>query len=135
MVDISVKKSTVCIVACLSAILTTTPCLADIMYISKSGTLMIRYGNVCSTIKPSGFYHFGKISGNLTALSCENLGGDSSEAKFTDISGDERCYGRMRQIWGRRTSTIWIIEGAVPGYYCSQSGKKFKIEMDDGKQI
>lgn len=135
MTNISVRKSTACIVVFLSAILTTSPCLAETIYRSMSGTLMVRYGNKCSTVKPSGFYRFGSISGNLIALSCENLGGDGAEHKFIDTSGDERCYGLMQQVWGRRTFTIWIIEGAVSGYRCLQSGKKFRVEMDDGKQI
>jgi hypothetical protein len=124
MTNISVRKSTACIVVFLSAILTTSPCLADTIYSSKSGTLMVRYGNKCSTVKPSGFYRFGSISGNLIALSCENLGGDGAEHN-----------GLMQQVWGRRTFTTWIIEGAVSGYRCLQSGKKFRVEMDDGKQI
>jgi len=137
MTNISIRKSTAFAVVLLSVILTTSPSLADTIYRSKSGTLTVRYGNKCSTVKPSGFYRFGSISGNLIALSCENIGGDWAEHKFIDTSGDERCYGLMQQSWGWATKTLttWIIKGAVSGYRCSQSGKKFEVEMDIGKQI
>jgi len=43
----------------------------------------------------------------------------------------------MQQSWGWATKTLttWIIKRAVSGYRCSQSGKKFEVEMDIGKQI
>jgi hypothetical protein len=133
---ISVKNLTTCVIIYFSSILTATPCLADRIYTSRSGTLTVQYENACSTVRPSGSYRFGNISGTLTALSCKNVGGDFAEHKFIDISGDQRCYDRMNQSWGGRYPvTVWEVKGAVSGYQCSQIGEKFKIEMDNGKQL
>jgi hypothetical protein len=41
----------------------------------------------------------------------------------------------MRHAWSSKVFTIWTIEGAIPGYPCSQAGKTFTIEMDNGKRI
>jgi len=76
MTNISARKSTALVIVFLSAILATGPCFADMIYRSKSGNRTVRYDNKCSTVRPSGFYRLGSISGNLIALSCENLGGD-----------------------------------------------------------
>jgi hypothetical protein len=52
-----------------------------------------------------------------------------------DVSGKERCYGQMRQVWFHKVLRIWKIEGVVSGYPCSQAGKTFTVEMDSGKPI
>jgi hypothetical protein len=123
-------------ITCLSAILVSSPSFADTRYISKDGNLVVQYGNKCSTVKPSGFYRVRNgVTGNLIALDCSGIGGDVADHKFIDVSGKERCYGQMRQVWSRKVFTIWKIEGAVSGYPCLQTGKQFEVEMDTGKQI
>jgi hypothetical protein len=119
-----------------SVLLTATPSLAGSQYTSKDGNLTVQYGNKCSTTKPTGTYRVRNgVTGNLTALDCSGIGGDISDHKFVDVSGKERCYGQMRQVWSQKVLTIWKIEGAVSGYVCSQVGKTFTVEMDSGKQI
>jgi hypothetical protein len=54
--------------------------------------------------------------------------------RFHDTSGRDRCVGRMhlfvddsgKQFNSRAT---WIIDGAVPGYSCSTTGKTFELRM------
>jgi hypothetical protein len=117
-------------------LLPSLPSLAGTQYTSKDGTLTVQYGNKCSTTKPTGTYRVRNgASGNLTALDCSGIGGDIADHKFVDVSGKERCYGQMRQVWSQKVVTIWKIEGAVSGYACSQAGKTFTVEMDSGKQI
>lgn len=117
-------------------IISAAPVLAGTRYISEDGSLIVEYGSACSTVNPSGAYQVQNgVSGDLIATTCEGMGGDISEHRFTDTSGRERCYGRMRQYWGARIRTVWQIEGAVSGYSCSQTGKQFEIEMDSGQQI
>jgi hypothetical protein len=119
-----------------SVLLAATPSFAGTQYISKDGTLTVQYGNKCSTTKPTGTYRVRNgVTGNLTALDCSGIGGDIADHKFVDVSGKERCYGQMRQVWSQKVLTIWKIEGAVSGYACSQAGKTFTVEMDSGKQI
>jgi hypothetical protein len=114
----------------------TTPALAGTRYVSLDGNLTVEYSNACSTTTPSGSYRVRNgVSGDLVATTCEGIGGDVGISRFTDTSGDERCYGRMTQSWGRRVMTVWQVEGAVSGYSCSQTGKRFEVEMDDGQQI
>jgi hypothetical protein len=131
------SKTTIASLALFSAIvLPALPSLAGTQYTSKDGTLTVQYGNQCSTTKPTGTYRVRNgVTGNLTALDCSGIGGDISDHKFVDVSGKERCYGQMRQVWSEKVLTIWKIEGAVSGYSCSQSGKTFTVEMDSGKQI
>jgi hypothetical protein len=112
------------------------PALAGTRYVSRDGNLTIEYSNACSTTSPSGSYRVqGGVTGDLVATTCERLGGDVSVSQFTDTSGNERCYGKMTQTWGRVVMTVWQVEGAVSGYSCSQTGKKFEVEMNDGQQI
>jgi hypothetical protein len=119
-----------------SSVLTATPSLAGSQYTSKDGNLTVQYGNKCSTTKPSATYRVRNgVTGNLTPLDCSGADGDVADYKFEDISGKERCYGQMRHAWSRKVFTIWTIEGAIPGYLCSQAGKTFTIEMDNGKRI
>jgi len=101
------RKLTFGVAACLSVLLVSSPSFADTRYISKDGNLVIQYGNKCSTVKPSGFYRVRNgVTGNLTALDCSGVGGDVADHKFIDISGKERCYGQMRQVWSRKVFTI-----------------------------
>ena len=119
-----------------SVLLVANSSLADTKYTSKDSSLVVQYGNKCSTVKPSGFYRVNNgVTGNLIALDCSGVGGDVADHEFIDTSGKERCYGQMRQVWSRKVLTIWKIEGAVSGYACSQAGKTFEIEMNSGKQI
>lgn len=123
-------------VATIAATMIATPGLAGSRYVSRDGNLTIEFGNSCSTTSPSGSYRVqGGVSGDLVATTCERLGGDVSVSRFTDTSGNERCYGQMTQSWGSRVMTIWQVEGAVSGYTCSQVGKKFEIEMNSGEQF
>ncbi len=136
MISLGMKRLAVGGAILASIVFAISPSLADTRYTSKSGNLIVQYGKKCSTVKPSGFYRVGNaVTGNLTPLDCSVIGGDIAEHKFIDMSGKERCYGQMRQVWSRKIVTIWKIEGAVSGYPCTQVGKTFTIEMDGGKQI
>ena len=129
------KRLTIGMIACVLLLLISMPSFAGMKYTSKGGRLVIQYGNSCSTVKPSGSYRFNNgTAGVLTALDCKNTGGDISSHKFADTAGKERCYGRMTQYWGRKIVTVWDVEGAVTGYQCSVTGKKFEVEMDSGRQ-
>jgi hypothetical protein len=128
-------KSIIGVITCSLPILVTNPSFANTKYTSKDGNLVVQYGNKCSTVKPSGFYRVRNgVTGNLTALDCSGIGGDVADHKFVDMSGKERCYGQMRQVWSRKVFTIWKVEGAVLGYFCSQTGKQFEVEMNTGKK-
>jgi hypothetical protein len=136
MIGLIVKRLIIGVTVASSVLLIATPSFADTKYTSKDGNLVVQYGKKCSTVKPSGFYRVRNgATGNLIALDCESVGGDIANHKFVDVSGKERCYGQMRQIWSRKVFTVWKIEGAVSGYPCSQVGKTFEVEMDSGKQI
>jgi hypothetical protein len=39
----------------------------------------------------------------------------------------------MTQSWGRGVVTVWVTQGAVSGYPCSQVGKTFEVELNSGK--
>ena len=104
-------------------------------YTSLDGKLNIKFGGTCSTVKPSGSYRFRNgTSGILTAVDCDNIGGDGAFSKFIDTTGKERCQGLMDQYWGSKgTVTVWKATSAVKGYRCSKVGKTIEIRMDDGK--
>lgn len=114
-----------------ATVLISFPALAGLRYVSKTGNLLVQYGDKCSTVNPSGVYKFGNgVTGLLTALDCESTGGDIASHKFIDTAGSERCFGRMTQYWSGKVITVWKIDGTVPGYRCSKAGKTFDFEMD-----
>jgi hypothetical protein len=113
MIGLVVKRLIIGVTVSSSVLLITTPSFADTKYTSKDGNLIVQYGKKCSTTKPSGFYRVRNgATGNLTDLTC-STGGDIAEHKFVDVSGKERCYGQMRQIWSRRVFTVWKIGSAI----------------------
>jgi hypothetical protein len=106
-------------------------------YTSLDGKLNIKFGGTCSTVKPSGSYRFRNgTSGVLTAVDCNNIGGDAAFSKFMDITGKQRCQGRMDQYWGgsKGVVTVWKATSAVKGYRCSKVGQTIEITMDGGKR-
>jgi hypothetical protein len=106
-------------------------------YSSKNGDLLIIVRNKCSISEYSGKYFFKnnvRFSGGLTRTNCsQDINAERIEYKFTDIEGDEFCYGRMIKIEsGQKNVTIWKIEGSVSGHYCSHIGANFEVEMKKG---
>jgi hypothetical protein len=97
----------------------------DWQYVLKSST--------CSTQKPHGRYVVkGGVTGLLYPANCaENIqGGDSASYEFVDVSGKERCIGRMKLFdGGRATKTVWYVDRAVDGFPCSVAGQKFEIDL------
>lgn len=127
------RKGTVSFVISLVVMLVPIAALAGTKYSSKEGSLTVQYDQ-CSTVEPSGSYQLQNgVSGELIALDCSRTGGDVAHHRFQDTTGNERCYGKMTQVWGRKVVTIWEVEGAVEGYSCSQIGEKYEIEMDSGQ--
>jgi hypothetical protein len=106
-------------------------------YTSLDRKLNIKFGGTCSTVKPSGSYRFrNETSGVLTAVDCNNIGGDAAFSKFIDTTGKQRCQGRMNQFWGgsKGIVTVWKATSAVKGYRCSKVGQTIEITMDGGKR-
>jgi hypothetical protein len=121
-----------------SLVVLTSPSLAAerFQYTSLGGKLNIKFSGTCSTIKPSGSYRFRNgTSGVLTAVDCNNIGGDATFSKFMDTTGKQRCQGRMDQYWGgsKGVVTVWKATSAVKGYHCSKIGQTIEITMDGGK--
>jgi len=118
---------------CSSTATVATPSFAGASYRSLSRDLIIDFSSSCSTTTPLSFYRTKSISGRLTDVDCSYRGADSARYKFIDVTGNERCYGRMTIIWGYRRQpkkvSIWEIDGAVSGFKCSASGKKFTVEI------
>jgi hypothetical protein len=104
-------------------------------YTSLDGKLNIKFSGTCSTVKPSGSYRFRNgSSGVLTAVDCNNIGGDAAFSKFSDTTGKQRCQGRMDQYWGNSgVITVWKATSAVKGYRCGKIGQTVEIKMDGGK--
>lgn len=116
-----------------SAIIFATPSFAGTTYRSLSRDLTIDLSRSCSTVTPLSFYRTRNgVSGRLTDLDCSGSG-DVIRFKFIDVTGNERCYGRMTISYGYRrqpkTVSIWEIDGAVSGFKCSVSGKKIEVEI------
>jgi hypothetical protein len=103
-------------------------------YTSLDGRPIVKYGGTCSTVKPSGSYRFRNgSSGVLTAVDCDNIGGDAGFSKFVDTTEKQRCQGRMAHYWGSKIVTEWKVISAVKGYRCSKVGQTIEITMDGGK--
>ncbi|MGG6267546.1 hypothetical protein ACQ4M5_24230 [Leptolyngbya sp. AN10] len=124
--------------ATLTPIVLTTAVPAEATLVSASKHMRIDWQYVlnrstCSTQKPHGRYTVrGGVTGLLYPANCtENLqGGDSASYEFVDVSGKERCIGRMELLdGGRATKTIWYIDRAVDGFPCSVAGQKFEIDL------
>lgn len=122
----TVTVSSICVTLgiCFSA-------LAGWRYTSEDGTLVVEYGDECSTTEPSAFYEFSDgTAGELVAVSCDYIGGDASPHKFIDTAGEERCFGRMTHYDSAESVTVWEVDGTVEGYSCSKASQTFEYVMD-----
>jgi hypothetical protein len=104
--------------------------MAGQVYTSTTGFATITFGDQCSTSRPTARYQFRDgTKGLLTATDCAQEGGDVFTSRFRDTSGTSRCLGSMTMTFGGRSGfkvlTRWGVQGAVPGYSCSQSGKLY----------
>lgn len=82
----------------------------------------------CQLYEKQGTYHVtGRESGVLYNTNCTQRKGEGT-FKFVDVSGSERCLGRMK-IGGFISSegpyTEWKVDGTVPGSRCSVVGQTF----------
>lgn len=119
-----------------STLATVLPAQAELVSASKHMRIDWQYAlnaSTCSTQKAHGRYVVRSgVSGLLYPANCSKnvQGGDGGDYNFVDVSGSERCIGRMSLFdGGRATKTVWHIDQAIEGDRCSAAGQKFEVDL------
>jgi hypothetical protein len=139
-------KSIPAFLAMIASVYLAQTAMAQSLSVSRDGNLTVRWlqdpQQGCKNGRPVGSYAVnGGVIGLLypTAKACQfyntrlgrAYGGDVYPHTFTDVSGSERCTGRMTSTYGGRNGTVfkWTIDRAVPGFRCSTVGERYDVFM------